>query len=188
LGHAPDFHAIPVATRATSRLTGKVTTSTRKPGKIESLPKMLGFQAEGAAPLVLGHGVDKPETVATAIRIGHPARGEEALQARDESGGLIDCVSDAEILKAPKADGFAIRHLWRTGLRRTIGGIARCRSKGYFKEAREALGRKPVVVSVSTGHGPQDPNTHQIGGDRTVVPAESMSVLRAMGASEPIFY
>jgi threonine synthase len=102
LGHAPDFHAIPVGNAGNITAYWKGYNEYSQAGKIDSLPKMLGFQAEGAAPLVLGHGVDKPETVATAIRIGHPGARRRSVARRDESGGLIDCVSDAEILKHQK--------------------------------------------------------------------------------------
>jgi threonine synthase len=182
LGHAPDFHAIPVGNAGNITAYWKGYNEYSQAGKIDSLPKMLGFQAEGAAPLVLGHGVDKPETVATAIRIGHPARGEEALQARDESGGLIDCVSDTEILKHQKLTASLSGIFGEPACAAPLAGIARLSQQGYFKAARDALGRKPVVVSVVTGHGLKDPNTAiQIGGEPTVVPAESQAVLRAMG-------
>jgi threonine synthase len=182
LGHAPDFHAIPVGNAGNITAYWKGYREYSQAGKIDNLPKMLGFQAEGAAPLVLGHGVDKPETVATAIRIGHPARGDEALQARDESGGLIDCVSDAEILKHQKLTASLSGIFGEPACAAPLAGIARLSQQGYFKEARQNLGRKPVVVSVVTGHGLKDPNTAiQIGGEPTVVPAESNAVLRAMG-------
>jgi threonine synthase len=73
-----------------------------KLGKSKILPKMMGFQAEGAAPIVRGYPIEHPETVATAIRIGNPASWNKATAARDESGGLIDMVSDGEILAAQK--------------------------------------------------------------------------------------
>jgi threonine synthase len=182
LGRAPDFHAIPVGNAGNITAYWKGYNEYSQVGKIDTLPKMLGFQAEGAAPLVLGHGVDKPETVATAIRIGHPARGDEALQARDESGGLIESVADAEILKHQKLAASLSGIFGEPACAAPLAGIARLSQQGYFKEARETLGRKPVVVSVVTGHGLKDPNTAiQIGGEPIVVPAESKAVLRAMG-------
>lgn len=102
LGKAPDFHAIPVGNAGNITAYWKGYNEYFAEGRIEHLPKMLGFQAAGAAPLVLGHRVDKPETVATAIRIGNPARGNEALAARDDSGGFIGMASDTEILKAQR--------------------------------------------------------------------------------------
>ncbi|MDQ3812598.1 MAG: threonine synthase, partial [Armatimonadota bacterium] len=100
LGHAPDFHMIPVGNAGNITAYWQGYKEYQAQGRIDALPKMIGFQAAGSAPLVLGHGVDNPDTVATAIRIGHPARGDEALAARDESGGLIDMVTDQEILRA----------------------------------------------------------------------------------------
>ena len=140
------------------------------------------FQAAGAAPLVLGHNVDAPETVATAIRIGHPARGEEALRARDESGGLIESVTDAEILVAQKQAASLSGVFGEPACAAPLAGIANLSARGYFREAREKLGRKPVVVSVVTGHGLKDPNTAiSIGGEPTVVAAREDAVLRAIG-------
>jgi len=182
LGHAPDFHAIPVGNAGNITAYWKGYKEYHAEGRIEALPKMIGFQAAGAAPLVMGHGIDKPETVATAIRIGHPARGEEALQARDESGGLIGMVSDAEILKAQKQAAALTGVFGEPACAAPLAGLAKLSQEGYFREAREQLGRKPVLVSVVTGHGLKDPNTAiQIGGEPIVVPAEAEAVLQAMG-------
>ena len=181
-GHAPDFHAIPVGNAGNITAYWKGYNEYLVEGRISALPKMLGFQAAGAAPLVLGHGVDKPETVATAIRIGHPARGDEALQARDESGGLIDSVTDAEILVAQKQAASLAGVFGEPACAAPLAGIKKLSDTGYFRQAREALGRKPLVVSVVTGHGLKDPNTAiQIGGEPIVVQAEESAVLSAMG-------
>lgn len=181
-GHAPDFHAIPVGNAGNITAYWKGYKEYHASGRIESLPKMIGFQAAGAAPLVLGHGVDDPDTVATAIRIGHPARGEEALQARDESGGFIGMVSDDEILIAQKQAATLTGVFGEPACAAPLAGLKQLTAQGYFKAAREALGRKPVVVSVVTGHGLKDPNTAiQIGGVPIVCPANNEAVLRAMG-------
>ncbi|HEX8833804.1 MAG TPA: threonine synthase [Abditibacteriaceae bacterium] len=181
-GFAPDYHAIPVGNAGNITAYWKGYNEYHAEGKINTLPKMLGFQAAGAAPLVLGHGVDKPETVATAIRIGHPARGGEALQARDASGGLIDSVTDAEILKAQKQAASLSGVFGEPACAAPLAGIAKLSESGYFREAREKLGRKPIVVSIVTGHGLKDPNTAiQIGGEPISVAAEESAVLGAMG-------
>ena len=121
--------------------------------KSTGLPQVLGVQAAGAAPLVLGHPVDKPETVATAIRIGKPARGEQALQAAEESGGRIIAVSDDEILAMQRAAGRAGRHLGGTGL----GGRAgRAGARDRRREHFEAKGKR--IVAICTGHGLKDPD------------------------------
>ena len=182
LGNAPDYHAIPVGNAGNITAYWKGYREYHAEGKIASLPKMLGFQAAGSAPLVDGHPIDKPETVATAIRIGHPARGDEALQARDESGGSITSVTDQEILKASKRMAALSGIFGEPASAAPVAGITRLSEQGYFREAREALGRKPVVVAIVTGHGLKDPNTAiQIGGDPIVVPADGNAVLRAMG-------
>ncbi len=115
------------------------------------LPQVLGVQAEGAAPLVLGHPVDKPETVATAIRIGRPARGEQALEAAEQSGGRIIAVSDGEILSMQKAlarlEGVWVEPASAAGL----AGLAHEITAGRF----EAKGKR--IVAICTGHGLKDP-------------------------------
>jgi len=100
LGEAPDYLFIPVGNAGNITAYWKGFTEYHKLGKSGILPKMMGFQAEGAAPIVRGYPIEHPETVATAIRIGNPASWTKATAARDESGGLIDMVSDEEILAA----------------------------------------------------------------------------------------
>jgi len=102
LERVPDYHALPVGNAGNISAYWKGYKEYKEKGKIAGLPKMLGFQAAGAAPIVLGHPVEKPETIATAIRIGNPASWKTAVQARDESGGIIDMVTDEEILNAYK--------------------------------------------------------------------------------------
>jgi len=100
LGDAPDYLFIPVGNAGNITAYWKGFVEYHSIGKAETLPRMMGFQAEGAAPIVRGHAIEKPETVASAIRIGNPASWKRAEAARDESGGVIDMVSDAEILSA----------------------------------------------------------------------------------------
>jgi len=182
LGKAPDFHAIPVGNAGNITAYWQGYKQYHSEGRIDSLPRMIGFQAAGSAPLVLGHRVDKPETVATAIRIGNPARGDEAIAVRDESGGFINMVSDAEILKAQKTTAALSGIFGEPASAAPLAGIAQLSQEGFFTQARQELGRKPVVVSVVTGHGLKDPNTAiQIGGEPIVVPAENKAVLKAIG-------
>jgi threonine synthase len=110
---------------------------------------MWGFQAEGAAPIVHGEIVEKPETVATAIRIGNPASWEGAVEARDQSGGLIEAVSDAEILDAYRLVAT------RDGLFAEPASVA---PVAGLLRYRDRLGEGPVVVTL-TGHGLKDPDT-----------------------------
>ena len=117
----------------------------------KGLPQVLGVQAAGSAPLVLGHPVEKPETIATAIRIGKPARGEQALEAAQESNGRIIAVSDEEILSAQRilaSEGVWVEPASAAGL----AGLIAESSRGTF----DASGKKVVVVC--TGHGLKDPS------------------------------
>ena len=100
LGRAPDIHALPVGNAGNITAYWKGYTEYANDGVCATRPRMWGFQAAGAAPIVLGSKVDHPETIATAIRIGNPASWEQAVAARDESDGLIDMVTDDEILAA----------------------------------------------------------------------------------------
>jgi len=164
LGKAPDWLCLPVgnAGNITSYWAGfKAYDKINRTG----LPRILGVQAEGAAPLVLGHAVDNPETVATAIRIGRPARGEQALQAAEESRGCIISTSDEDILSMQK-------HLAKEGLwvePASAAGLA-----GLANELRVAKidlqGKQ--VVAVCTGHGLKDPNiiTNNMEKPRTLPP------------------
>jgi threonine synthase len=149
LGHAPDWLCLPVgnAGNITSYWMGfRQYHSLKESG----LPKILGVQAEGAAPLVVGHPVE-PETVATAIRIGRPARGEEALEAAASSGGKIIAVSDDEILAMQTR--LAAEGIWVEPA--SAAGLA-----GLFHEVRrgamDVAGKK--IVAVCTGHGLKDPD------------------------------
>jgi threonine synthase len=123
-------------------------------------PKMLGFQAEGAAPLVLGHRVEKPETVASAIRIGNPARWEEAMAAVTESSGGIEAVSDAEILAAYRMLAAREGVFCEPASAASVAGLLKHGARGAQR-----------VVCVLTGHGLKDPQTalEQSG---SVVPCE----------------
>lgn len=146
LGSAPDWLCLPVGN------AGNITSYWAGFKQYQKgLPQILGVQAEGAAPLVLGHPVEKPETVATAIRIGKPARGEQALEAASESKGKIIAVSDAQILDAQRvlaSEGVWVEPASAAGL---AGLIAKTAS-GKF----EAKGKRVVIVC--TGHGMKDPS------------------------------
>jgi len=150
LGSTPDWLCLPVgnAGNITSYWMGFQQYNHLKG---TGLPHILGVQAEGSAPLVLGHPVDHPETVATAIRIGRPARGEQALQAADESGGRIIAVSDEEILTMQRrlaGSGVWVEPASAAGL----AGLSH-----EIKAGRISLNGKRVVA-VCTGHGLKDPD------------------------------
>ncbi len=151
IGRAPDWLCLPVGNAGNITAYWKGFREYQAAGRVSNRPQMLGVQAEGAAPLVLGHAVEKPETVATAIRIGRPARGEEALLAAEESGGRIIAASDEEILAMQKC--LAAEGVWCEPA--SAAGAA-----GLFKEAREGRldVRGQTVVCVVTGHGLKDPD------------------------------
>jgi len=134
---------------------------------IKTLPKMLGFQAEGAAPIVRGEPVENPETIATAIRIGNPASWKKAEAARDESGGLIDMVSDKEILESYKILADKEGVFVEPASAASVAGILKLNKKGYFKSIKN-----PKIVCILTGHGLKDP-------DRAIKSTEKPKALKA---------
>ena len=119
---------------------------------------MLGFQAEGAAPIVRGHPIENPETIATAIRIGNPASWKTAAAAREESGGLIDMVSDNEIIEAYKLLAMKEGVFVEPASAASIAGLLKLTKKGYFKRMAQDLRRRAQVVCILTGHGLKDPD------------------------------
>ncbi|MDO8535419.1 MAG: threonine synthase [Candidatus Omnitrophota bacterium] len=152
LKDAPDFHAIPVGNAGNITAYWKGYKEYKEAKISKKLPKMLGFQAEGAAPIVLGHPVKDPKTIATAIKIGNPASWKQAEQARDESGGLIDKVTDDEILAAYKLLASKEGVFVEPASAASVAGILKLAKKGYFKSGAAR------IVCVLTGHGLKDPD------------------------------
>ncbi len=150
LGDAPDWLTLPVgnAGNITAYWMGFTQYNTLKNTR---LPQVLGVQAAGAAPLVLGHPIEKPETIATAIRIGKPARGEEALSAAQASNGMIISATDEEILAAQNL--LAASGIWVEPA--SAAGLAGLKKK--IKDGTIDLKGKQVVA-VCTGHGLKDPD------------------------------
>jgi threonine synthase len=151
LGSAPDFHIIPVGNAGNITAYWKGYKEYQGLGKIKQVPKMLGFQAEGAAPIVKGHPIKDPETIATAIRIGNPASWKQAEAARDESKGLIDSVTDDEILQAYKLIAAKEGIFAEPGSCASIAGLLKLAAAGYFKAPAR-------IVCILTGHGLKDPD------------------------------
>lgn len=152
LGRSPDFHALPVGNAGNITAYWKGYKEYLNKGKIDSLPRMLGFQASGAAPLVLGHPVERPETIATAIRIGRPASWRGAIAARDESGGRIEAVTDDEILKAYNLIASAEGVFCEPASAASVAGVIKLYKEGYFSPGK-------LVVCTLTGNGLKDPDT-----------------------------
>ena len=149
LGFAPDMHVLPVGNAGNITAYWKGYKEYFADGVSQKLPQMWGFQAAGAAPIVIGKKVDNPETIATAIRIGNPASWNQAIEARDESGGLIDSVTDEEILSAYRLvagkEGIFVEPSSAAG----IAGLIKKKSEGKLPSG------KKIVITV-TGNGLKD--------------------------------
>jgi threonine synthase len=151
LGGAPQYHALPVGNAGNITAYWKGYKEYHAAGRINSLPKMLGFQAAGAAPIVVGHPVQEPETIATAIRIGNPASWKGAVLARDESGGIIDSVTDDEIIDAYKFIASRQGIFCELASAASLAGVIKLSKQGYFKNGE-------TVVCTLTGNGLKDPD------------------------------
>ena len=176
-GVAPRFHAIPVGNAGNITAYWKGYKEYKERQKISSLPKMLGFQAQGAAPIVRGKAVEDPETIATAIRIGNPASWKQAESARDESGGLIDMVSDKEILEAYKLLANKEGVFVEPASAASVAGILKLHKSGYFKNSKNFK-----LVCILTGHGLKDPDRAiKSIKEPQVLPAKLEPILKAIG-------
>ena len=151
LGDAPDVHCLPVGNAGNITAYWMGYREYAKAGKATRTPRMLGFQASGAAPLVRGEPVLAPTTIATAIRIGNPASWRLAEEARDESGGLIDSVTDRQILAAYRL---------LAGKEAVFGELASAAGVAGLLQAREQghLDAGSLVVCTITGNGLKDPD------------------------------
>ncbi len=177
LGRAPAVLAIPVGNAGNISAYWTGFCEYAADGVVETRPRMLGFQAAGAAPLVLGRPVEKPDTVATAIRIGNPASWSKAIAARDESGGMIEAVSDDEILAAYGSLASDEGIFCEPSSATSVAGVIKVAARGDIP--RDAL-----VVCVLTGSGLKDPATaERVTGAGAVLEAEPTvrSVAVALG-------
>ncbi|WP_144935964.1 threonine synthase [Paenibacillus sp. 32O-W] len=151
LGKAPDYLAIPVGNAGNITAYWKGFKEYNELGKTSSLPKMIGFEAEGAMAIVKGEPIREPETVATAIRIGNPASWTGAVNAAEESGGQINYVTDEEILHAYRTIASKEGIFAEPASAASIAGVMKLKKEGYFTGGES-------VVCVLTGHGLKDPN------------------------------
>jgi threonine synthase len=151
LGFVPTYHCLPVGNAGNITAYWKGYKEYWEKNRADVLPKMLGFQAEGSAPIVRGKVVEHPETIATAIRIGNPASWKQAEAARDESGGLIDMVSDEEIIEAYRMLANLEGIFCEPASAASLAGVMKLNRKGFFKKG-------DVVVLTITGHGLKDPD------------------------------
>ncbi|MDZ4743438.1 MAG: threonine synthase [Verrucomicrobiota bacterium] len=176
LGEAPDYHFLPVGNAGNITAYWKGFKEYKAAGKSGKLPRMCGWQAAGAAPIVLGHIVEQPQTVATAIRIGNPASWKGASDAAIESGGKIDLVTDEEILYAYKllarTEGIFVEPACAAPL---AGLIKTLKTDAQFA-------RGAVITATMTGHGLKDPDSAIGASERPVtVPATKEAVLKVIG-------
>ncbi len=182
LGRAPDIHVLPVGNAGNITAYWKGFSEYVRKGLSQSAPVMWGFQAAGAAPLVLGHPVDEPETIATAIRIGNPASWDQAIAARDESGGRIESVTDEEILAAHRLLSSTEGIFVEPGSAASVAGL--------LKSAEAGLVPSGAVISVTvTGHGLKDPQWALQAADGsavtpTRVPIDAVSAARELGLED----
>jgi threonine synthase len=175
LGDAPNYLFIPVGNAGNITAYWKGFVEYHKAGKSRVKPKMMGFQAEGAAPIVRGYVIEKPETVASAIRIGNPASWKKAEAARDESGGIISMVSDTEILAAQKLMATKAGIFGEPASAASLAGLVKRRKQGMnFSRSR--------VVCVVTGTGLKDTETAIKGAEPFLeLPADLDEVEKALG-------
>jgi threonine synthase len=175
LGEAPDYHFIPVGNAGNITAYWKGYKEYFDIGKAKQKPKMMGFQAEGAAPIVRGYPIEHPETVATAIRIGNPASWKFAEAARDESCGLIDMVSDAEILSAQKLLAARVGVFGEPASAASLAGLVKLRQKGM-----DFTGKR--IVCVITGNGLKDTDIALKNAEPFLeLPADIKAVEKALG-------
>ena len=152
LGEAPDYLFIPVGNAGNITAYWKGFVEYYQSGRVRNKPRMMGFQAEGAAPIVRGYAIKEPETVASAIRVGNPASWQKAVAARDESGGIIDMVSDDEILSAQRLVATKTGVFGEPASAASVAGLIKLSRKGTdFSQKR--------VVCIITGTGLKDTDT-----------------------------
>ena len=179
LGEAPDFLFIPVGNAGNIVAYWKGFKEYKAAGLSHKLPRMMGFQAEGAAPIVNGAPVSNPQTIASAIRIGNPASWQGALDARDASGGVIDSVSDDEILDAYRLMASKEGIFCEPASAASVAGLIKLRKAGL-----DLAGRK--VVCIITGNGLKDPDlavTSTVNQPIEVEP--TMEALESIGLAKP---
>jgi threonine synthase len=175
LGDAPDLHVLPVGNAGNITAYWKGYKEYRADGVSSQLPQMWGFQAAGAAPIVLGKIVTNPETIATAIRIGNPASWQQAIAARDESRGLIDSVTDDEILSAyqlvAREEGVFVEPSSAAGL----AGLIKFHARGTLPHGKQ-------IVITLTGHGLKDVQWALAGAaDPVVIKPNASDAAEALG-------
>jgi len=176
LGDAPDYLFIPVGNAGNITAYWKGFVEYHRMNKASHPPKMMGFQAAGAAPIVRGKIVKRPKTIATAIRIGNPASWQKAVAARDESGGIIDCVTDEEIMGAYRLAATKEGIFGEPASAASLAGLIKLARKQDFGGKR--------VVCIVTGTGLKDPDVPAKYAEPPIeLPADLAAVEKALGWS-----
>src|SRR6201996_5263323 len=175
LGDAPDYHCLPVGNAGNITAYWMGYQEYQREGRSTRAPRMFGFQASGAAPIVTGEPVKEPQTIATAIRIGHPGSWRQAEQARDESGGLIQSVTDREILAAYRILARDEAVFGELASSASVAGLLRSREAGQIPAGSR-------VVCTITGNGLKDPDWALSGAPApATIAADSGAAAAALG-------
>jgi threonine synthase len=182
-GTAPDFHAIPVGNAGNIAAYWMGYCEAVQHKMARRRPRMLGFQAAGAAPMVKGRVIKHPKTLATAIKIGNPASWDLARRALDESDGEVDSVTDGQILKAylmlTRLEGV----FCEPASAASVAGVLKLSQQGYFRRMAKASGRRDLsIVCVLTGHGLKDPDRAiALSPTPKVIPPTLSAMAKALG-------
>ena len=175
LGRAPDYHLIPVGNAGNITAYWRGYREYHRAGRVKELPRMVGFQAAGAAPIFENRVIEEPRTVATAIKIGNPASWGPALEAMKDSRGWIDIVTDEEILRAYRLLAHEEGIFMEPASAATVAGLIKLVKAGRFEPGS-------TLVLTLTGHGLKDPDTALESASRpTTVPAQVDAVLAQLG-------
>ncbi|GAA2333171.1 threonine synthase [Dactylosporangium salmoneum] len=174
LGDAPDIHCLPVGNAGNITAYWMGYKEDHAAGNATRRPRMFGFQASGAAPIVNNAVVREPSTIATAIRIGNPASWTRAVDARDESGGLIDAVTDRDILAAYKLLARSVGVFVELGSAASVAGLLQAHKQGRIDSGQK-------IVCTVTGHGLKDPDwAISIAPAPTTVSADILAAAKAL--------
>nr|BFE63014.1 threonine synthase [Dactylosporangium thailandense] len=174
LGDAPHIHCLPVGNAGNITAYWMGYKEEVEAGNATRRPRMFGFQASGAAPIVRGEVVREPSTIATAIRIGNPASWTKAIDARDESGGLIDAVTDRDILQAYRLLARSVGVFVELGSAASVAGLLQATAQGRIEPGQ-------TIVCTVTGHGLKDPEwAISTAPAPTTIPAEPLAAAKAL--------
>ncbi|MFT3714741.1 MAG: threonine synthase [Gordonia sp. (in: high G+C Gram-positive bacteria)] len=178
LGRAPDVHSLPVGNAGNITAYWKGYTEYHADGIIDTLPRMLGTQAAGAAPLVLGEPVSNPETIATAIRIGSPASWNQAVAAKEESSGQFRAATDEKLLEAYRLIAGKEGVFVEPASAASVAGLLAAREEGWVTAGE-------TVVCTVTGNGLKDPDTAlKDMPEVKAIPVDPVAVATALGVNE----